>query len=208
MKVALYGRISTSDKGQDVELQLRDLRSYAKARGWVVFDEFKDIGESGSKDRRPEFERLMKDARQRRIDGIVVWRLDRFGRSLKNLITTLDELRELNVAFISLHENLDFSTSTGRLMFHLLAALSQFEKELLKERVMAGIQHARTKGIRIGRRPFFDITNLRTVTDMRDRGMSIRDIAKALKVSKSLVHKTLKILRQETLEIKGSEIRK
>ena len=98
-KVGLYARVSTTDKGQDPELQLKDLREYAHARGLKVFGEYVDIGESGSKDKRPELDRLMGDARKRRLDIILVWRLDRLGRSLKHLILTLDELQSLGVGF-------------------------------------------------------------------------------------------------------------
>jgi len=107
MRVGLYARTSTADKGQDPELQLKDLRAYAHARGWKVFGEYVDIGESGSKDKRPQLDRLMEDARKRRIDGISVWKLDRFGRSLKSLVTTLEELRSLGVQFASFTESLD-----------------------------------------------------------------------------------------------------
>ena len=118
-KVGLYGRVSTTDKGQDPELQLKDLRAYANARGWKVFGEYVDIGESGSKDKRPQLDRLMEDSRKRRIDGILVWKLDRFGRSLKALVNTLEELKGLGVQFVSYTENLDFSTPAGRAMANL-----------------------------------------------------------------------------------------
>ncbi len=144
-RVGIYVRVSTLDKGQDVELQLSDLRAYATARGWAT-KEYVDIGESGSKERRPSFDRMMDDARKRKIDVILVWRLDRFGRSLKHLILHLDEIKTIGVGFVSFKESLDFTTPTGRLMTHLLAAFAEFEKELIRERVRAGVAHARTKG--------------------------------------------------------------
>ena len=192
-KVGLYGRVSTTDKGQDPELQLRDLRTYANARGWKVFGEYVDKGESGAKDRRPELDRLMEDARKRRIDGILVWKLDRFGRSLKSLVTTLEELRALGIQFVSYTENLDFSTPAGRAMANLIGVFAEFERDLIRERVKAGIQNAKSKGIRVGRRPLIDERLLRTVRDRRDKGMSLRGISKELGVSKSLVHKSLQI---------------
>ena len=192
-KVGLYGRVSTTDKGQDPELQLRDLRTYANARGWKVFGEYVDKGESGAKDRRPQLDRLMEDARKRRIDGILVWKLDRFGRSLKSLVTTLEELRGLGVQFVSYTENLDFSTPAGRAMANLIGVFAEFERDLIRERVRAGIQNAKSKGIRVGRRPLIDKRLLGTVRDMKDRGMSIRGISRELGVSKSLVHKSLQI---------------
>ena len=192
-KVGLYGRVSTTDKGQDPELQLKDLRAYANARGWKVFGEYVDKGESGAKDRRPQLDRLMEDARKRRIDGILVWKLDRFGRSLKSLVTTLEELRALGIQFVSYTENLDFSTPAGRAMANLIGVFAEFERDLIRERVRAGIQNAKSKGIRVGRRPLIDEKLLRTVKDRRDKGMSIRGISKELGLSKSLVHKSLQI---------------
>jgi len=192
-KVGLYGRVSTTDKGQDPELQLRDLRAYAEARRWKVFGEHVDKGESGAKDRRPELGRLMEDARKRRIDGILVWKLDRFGRSLKSLVTTLEELRALGIQFVSYTENLDFSIPAGRAMANLIGVFAEFERDLIRERVRAGIQNAKNKGIRVGRRPLIDKKLLGTVRDMKGRGMSIRGISRELGVSKSLVHKSLQI---------------
>jgi DNA invertase Pin-like site-specific DNA recombinase len=198
-KVGIYARVSTADKGQDPEMQLKDLRQYANARGWKVFGEYVDIGESGSKDKRPQLDRLMEDARKRRIDGILVWKLDRFGRSLKALVNTLEELRGLGVQFVSYTENLDFSTPAGRAMANLIGVFAEFERDLIRERVKAGIQNAKSKGIRVGRRPLIDTRLLKTVADMRDKGMTIRVIARHLNISPSLVHKTLKNVKQKSL---------
>jgi len=192
-KVGLYARVSTLDKGQDTEIQLSDLRAYADARGWKVFKEYIDVGQSGSKEQRPAFNQLMEDARKRKIDIILVWRLDRFGRSLKHLIISLDDLKALGLGFVSFKESLDFTTATGRLMLHLLAAFAEFEKEIIRERVKAGVAHARAKGKRLGRCPKINEGLLRTMKDMRDKGISIRNISKELGVSKSLVHKSLQI---------------
>ena len=192
-KVGIYARVSTLDKGQDTEVQLSDLRTYADARGWKVFKEYVDAGQSGSKEQRPAFNQLMEDARKRKIDIILVWRLDRFGRSLKHLIVSLDELKTLGVGFVSFKESIDFTTATGRLMLHLLGAFAEFEKEIIRERVKAGVAHAKSKGKRLGRRPLLDERLLRTVRDRRDKGISIRNISKELGVSKSLVHKSLQI---------------
>ncbi len=192
-KVGIYARVSTLDKGQDTEVQLTDLRTFASARGWKVFKEYVDVGQSGSKEQRPAFNQLMEDARKRKIDIILVWRLDRFGRSLKHLIVSLDELKTLGLGFVSFKESIDFTTATGRLMLHLLGAFAEFEKEIIRERVKAGVAHARSKGKRLGRCPKINEKLLRTVRDRRDKGMSIRDISKELGVSKSLVHKSLQI---------------
>lgn len=205
MKFGLYARVSTTDKGQDPELQLKGLREYARAREWNVFNEYVDIGQSGSKDRRPDLDRLMEDARKRRIDGILVWKLDRFGRSLRSLVTILEELKDLGVQFVSYTENLDFSTPAGRAMVSLIGVFAEFERDLIRERVKAGLQNAKSKGVRLGRRPKLDVTLLRAVADMREKGMSLRQIAKAEGVSRGLVHKTTKILRQGTLYFQGSQ---
>jgi DNA invertase Pin-like site-specific DNA recombinase len=200
MKFGLYARISTADKGQDPELQLKALRTYAQARGWEIFDEYKDIGLSGSKDRRPGLDRLLNDANKRRIDGILVWKLDRFGRSLRSLVIALEELRTLGIQFVSYTENLDFSTPAGRAMANLIGVFAEFERDLIRERVKAGLQNAKAKGIRLGRASLIDVGLLTKVSDLRDKGMTIRAIAGHLNVSSGLVHKSLKILRQETLD--------
>jgi putative DNA-invertase from lambdoid prophage Rac len=189
MKAAIYARVSTLDKGQDTEVQLRDLRSYAQARGWVIAGEYVDKGQSGAKDRRPELDRLMKDVRKRKVDLILCWRLDRLGRSLKHLILTLDELQSVGVGFVSYNENLDLTTSTGRLMFQLLGAFAEFERNLIKERVKAGLANAKAKGAKLGRpSPEFDEDEL---IRLRKSGVTIRGIAERLNLRKSFVHKTL-----------------
>ena len=189
MKAAIYARVSTLDKGQDTEVQLRDLRSYAQARGWIIAGEYVDKGQSGAKDRRPELDRLMKDVRKRKVDLILCWRLDRLGRSLKHLILTLDELQSVGVGFVSYNENLDLTTSTGRLMFQLLGAFAEFERNLIKERVKAGLANAKAKGAKLGRpSPEFDEDEL---IRLRKSGVTIRGIAERLNLRKSFVHKTL-----------------
>jgi len=189
MKAAIYARVSTLDKGQDTEVQLRDLRSYAQARGWIIADEYVDKGQSGAKVRRPELDRMMKDVRKRKVDLILCWRLDRLGRSLKHLILTLDELQSVGVGFVSYNENLDLTTSTGRLMFQLLGAFAEFERNLVKERVKAGLANAKAKGAKLGRpSPKFNEDEL---IRLRKSGLTIRGIAERLNLTKSFVHKTL-----------------
>lgn len=201
MKTAIYARISTTDKGQDVDLQLNDLRVYAKARGWDICNEYIDRGQSGVKDRRPALDSLMEDCLKRKIDTIIVWRLDRFGRSLKHLINTLDELRHLNVSFVSYHENLDFTSSTGLLLFHLLGAFAEFERNLLRDRVKAGLANARTKGRALGR-PGKEVDPV-TVGQLKKTGITIREIAKELGISIGLVHKTLSKSSPQMTENQG-----
>ncbi len=151
MKVALYTRVSTSGKGQDTEVQARELREYATRRGWDVVQEYTDNGVSGAKENRPALDRLMLDARRRKFDGVLCWKLDRIGRSLKHLVNLLAELEALGVALVSFSDNLDLTTPQGRLMFQIIGAMAEFERSLTVERVRAGLAHARAKGKRLGR---------------------------------------------------------
>src|SRR5919197_1737152 len=141
---ALYARVSTLNV-QNPELQISELKEYAGRRGWPVVAEFIDCA-SGAKEPRPALKRLMIDARQRKFDAVLVWKIDRFGRSLKHLVNALAELEAVGVAFISLRDNLDLSTPSGRLMFQIIAAMSEFERALIQERVRAGLQNAKRKG--------------------------------------------------------------
>jgi len=150
-RVALYARVSTINHCQDPEMQLRELREFAVARGWQIVEEFVDRGVSGSKDRRPQLDRMMTAARSRKIDAMIVWKLDRFARSLKHLVTAIAEFESLGVQFVSLRDNLDLTTPSGRLMVHILGAMAEFEKSLIQERVCAGLRNARAKGKRLGR---------------------------------------------------------
>jgi DNA invertase Pin-like site-specific DNA recombinase len=189
MRTALYARVSTSDKGQDPEMQLRELREQCQRRGWTIIGEYVDVGVSGSKDSRPELNKLMADAKRRKLDAILVWKLDRFGRSLKHLVNSLAEFESLGIAFISLKESLDLTTPAGRLMFGIISAMAEFERDLIRERVKAGIANRRAKGLRVGRKPIvLDASRLAT---MRSDKKSIREIALTLGCSPSLVHKTL-----------------
>src|SRR5579864_5302648 len=149
-RVALYARVSTLNN-QDPEMQLAELREYAGLRGWQIVEEFTDQGVSGCKESRPALNRLMSDACRRKFDAILVWKIDRFGRSLKHLVNALAELASLGVAFISLRDQLDLSTPSGRLMFQIIGAMAEFERALIQERVRAGIRNARAKGRCLGR---------------------------------------------------------
>jgi DNA invertase Pin-like site-specific DNA recombinase len=140
-------------------LQTRELRDYCEHRGWTVIGEYVDVGISGTKERRPELDRLMADAHRRRFDAILVWKLDRFGRSLRHLVNTLAELEARGIAFISLRDNLDLSTPSGRLMFQIIGAMAEFERALIAERVKAGMRNARAKGHRIGRPSHVPLTD-------------------------------------------------
>ena len=145
MKAALYGRVSTNGKGQDVDLQLRDLRSYAQARGWKIFREYIDNGMSGRKEKRPALDQLMNDARKKRFDAVLVWRFDRFARSTKHLVTSLDEFNHLGIDFISFMENIDTSSPMGKAMFTITSAIAELEADLIRERVRAGLANAKQR---------------------------------------------------------------
>jgi len=189
MKIALYARVSTADKGQDPQMQLRELREYCERRNWTITSEYVDVGVSGSKDSRPELNKLMADAKQRRFDAVLVWKLDRFGRSLKHLVSALGEFVALGIAFVSLRDSFDLTTPAGRLMFNMVASFAEFERDLIRERVMAGIANRRAKGFRVGRKPVtIDSPRLQA---LRSEGQTIREIATTLGCSRSLVHKTL-----------------
>lgn len=191
MKVAIYARVSTKDKGQDTDLQVRELRAYAEQRGWNVVGEYVDKGISGSKDSRPQLDRLMLDAKQRKLDVVLCWKLDRFGRSLKHLVNALAELESVGVSFASLRDGFDLTTASGRLMFGVVAAMCEFERDLIRERVKAGIANAKAKGRAVGRRRSY--VDTAALAMMRSQGKTIRECADALGVSRSLVHKTLAI---------------
>jgi DNA invertase Pin-like site-specific DNA recombinase len=201
IRAALYARCSTHDKGQDPELQLVPLREYCQRRGFTVTGEYVDNGISGSKDHRPQLDRLHDAARKRQIDLIVVWKLDRFGRSLKQLVNALEELSSLGVGFISYQDNLDLTTPQGRLMFHIIGSMAEFERELIAERVRAGIENARRKGKRIGKKaiPPVDIAKIIHGHE-KAPSLSIRQLAGELGFKKSLVHKTLVNFRSGRLD--------
>ena len=183
MRVALYARVSTLGKQQDPELQLIELREFARHRGWEIVYEFTDKGISGTKDRRPQLDRLMNAARSRAFDVLLVWKLDRFARSLKHLVTAIAEFEALGIQFVSLRDNLDHTTSSGRLMFHVIGAMAEFERSLIQEGVKAGLRNARAKGKRLGR-PRVSIP-MAQVQRLRKERMSWGQIAKRTKLSKT-----------------------
>ena len=185
-RIGLYCRVSTSHS-QNPELQLRELREYAASRGWKIVQEYIDQGVSGSKDSRPALNRLMADAHQRKIDAVLVWKLDRFGRSLRHLVNAIAELEALGVAFVSLRDNLDLSTPSGRLMFQIIGAMAEFERSLIQERVKAGLRNAKAKGQRLGR-PRADVDE-GEVEALRASGASWRAVAEKLGVGVGTVHR-------------------
>ena len=181
MRVAIYARVSTTNHGQDVTMQTRELREYAERRGWTVAGEYVDAGVSGAKDRRPELDRMMADAHRRKFDVIAVWKFDRFARSVSHLLRALDTFRALGVEFVSLSESLDTATPAGRMVFTVLGAVAELERSLIAERVRAGLRNARAKGKRLGR-PRVDVDAAR-IARLRAQGRSWPQIAEALRCS-------------------------
>src|SRR6266403_5660042 len=190
MKVAIYVRCSTRDKGQDTEVQARELREYAERRGWTIVEEFSDYV-SGAKEFRPALDEMMKAAKRRKFDAVLCWKLDRVGRSLKHLVNLLAELEAVGVALVSFSDNLDLTTPQGRLMFQIIGAMAEFERSLTVERVRAGLAHARAKGKKLGRPAVaVDATKVRA---LRQAGKSFEQIGETLGVSAASVWRATKV---------------
>lgn len=183
-RVALYARVSTTGHGQDVGLQLDELRATARDRSWHVIEEFIDDGVSGSAESRPALDRLLKAVKAKKFDLLVIWKLDRLGRSLRHLLGLLDELGKAGTGFISLRDpGMDTTSPQGRLMFQLLGAFAEYERCLIQERVRAGVARARSQGKRCGRHRREIDLNLAHV--LMEQGHSIRRVSRMLQVPKS-----------------------
>lgn len=192
MRVAIYGRVSTSNHGQDIGLQTRELRQFCEARGWQLAGEYLDEGISGAKDSRPELNRLMADASRRRFDAIIVWKFDRFARSVSHLLRALETFNSLGIAFVSLSEQIDTTTPTGKMIFTVLGAVAELERSLIAERVRAGLRNARAKGKRLGR-PRVSVDAAR-IASLRGSGLSWPAIARELGVSVGKVYQSARSL--------------
>jgi DNA invertase Pin-like site-specific DNA recombinase len=196
-RVAIYARVSTTNHGQDVNLQTRELEQFATARGWHLVDSYLDIGISGSKDKRPELDRLMADAHKRRFDVVIVWKFDRFARSVSHLLRALENFNALGIAFVSLSEQMDTTTPAGRMVFTVLGAVAELERSLIVERVRAGLRNARAKGKTLGRpRKTVDAGR---ITALRAQGLSLRAIASELGVGLATPHRA-SVPRSKTRE--------
>jgi DNA invertase Pin-like site-specific DNA recombinase len=178
IRVALYARVSTSNHGQDVTLQTRELKEFIQFRGWQFAGEYVDLGISGSKVRRPELDRLMADAHRHQFDAVIVWKFDRFARSVSHLLRALETFQELGIDFVSLSESLDTSTPAGKMVFTVLGAVAELERSLIVERVKAGLRNARAKGKRLGRPRV--ILDAHRIAELRDAGRVWPRIAKEL----------------------------
>jgi putative DNA-invertase from lambdoid prophage Rac len=177
MRAAIYARCSTFD--QNVSMQLNDLRRLAKQRGFAVWKEYIDEGQSGGKTSRPALDEMLSDAQRGRFQVLLVWKLDRLGRSTSHLIRLLEDFKTWNVQLVSFGEGLDFTTTAGKLFYTLLGAFAEFEKDTIRERVRAGLRNARAKGIRLGRKPLrtFTPAEVRRLRQDRRKGMPFKKLA-------------------------------
>jgi DNA invertase Pin-like site-specific DNA recombinase len=167
-------------------MQTRELREYCDRRGWIVAGEYVDVGISGTKEKRPDLDRLMADAHRRRFDAVICWRFDRFARSISHLLRALETFKALGVEFVSLSESVDTSTPTGKMVFTVLGAVAELERSLIVERVKAGLRNARAKGKRLGRpRKILDTKRIAT---LRAQGVGWKRIAAELGVGVGTIH--------------------
>ena len=189
VRAALYARVSTKD--QDPQLQLEDLRRVAEQRGWRVAETYVDHGISGARASRPALDKMLGEAQAGRFDVVLVWKLDRLGRSIQHLLRTLDDLAGWGVQFVSARDaGIDTTTAQGRLMLHLLAAFAEFERELIRERVRAGVRRAQAAGTHCGRRKVE--IDLRPALAMLDQGHGLKTTAKSLGVAITTLRERLK----------------
>jgi DNA invertase Pin-like site-specific DNA recombinase len=187
--VGIYARVSTDR--QTVDMQIHELKEYVKRRGWDFHREFIDQGYSGSDTKRPAFQEMMNEAKKRKFDVLLVWKLDRLSRSMKDLVMVLNELGGLGIDFVSYDNNLDTSTPTGKLVFHVIGAVAEFEKDIIRERVKAGLENAKRKGKKLGR-PGVGDSVIEEAKVLRGEGKSFRTIGKQLGISEGAVRKGLK----------------
>ena len=196
-RAAIYARVSTRN-GQNPEMQLAELRAYCQRREWELAGEYVDQGISGAREQRPALDRLLADCRKRRVDALVVYRYDRFARSLRQLVNALEEFRVLGVDFNSLHEGVDTSTPNGRLVFGIFASIAEFERELIRERVRSGIAAARAKGKRLGRPK--TAVDAHRIAALRTQGLSWAKIADALGIGEGTVRRAALVSAKNLLE--------
>jgi len=192
MRAAIYARVSTTNHGQDVRLQTRELEQFAQARGWDIAGEYVDSGVSGTKDSRPELNRLIADAHKRRFDVVCVWRFDRFARSVSHLLRALEMFKALGIDFVSYSEQMDTSTPAGKMVFTVLGAVAELERSLIVERVRAGLRNARAKGKTLGRPRI--VVDAARISRLRASGLSWPKIAAELGVSVGTVYQAARSL--------------
>lgn len=188
MRAVIYARVSTHDQNT-IPMQVKKCQEYAKARNWIVSHVMKDIA-SGAK-QKPQRDDILKLARKREIDIVIVWKLDRWGRSTADVVSSLQELQELNVKFISITEALDFTTAMGRAMSGLLSVFAEFERELIRERVRAGLEQARSRGVRLGRPPLVQLKENEIKAHLK-KTKNISETARKFKVSRRSIGRIIK----------------
>lgn len=189
MKVAIYTRVSSSD--QSTEMQIRVLREYCQARGFTIYREYTDHGISGTKCSRPSLDELLNDTRKKLFDVVLVYRFDRFARSSKQLITSLEEFNHLGIDFISYQENIDTSSPLGKAIFTIVSAMAELERNIIVERIKTGLYNAKKNGKQLGRpKAQLDLNQARA---LKQEGYSIRSIAQKMNISKSTVAKYLSV---------------
>jgi len=179
-RIAIYARVSTTD--QSTDSQLLDLRRYVSERGWNIFKEYVDEGVSGTKDSRPALNELMNDAKKRKFDVVLVWRFDRFARSTTHLLLSLEQFRNLGVDFVSYQENIDTSSPLGAAIFTIISAVAQLERDIIRERVKAGLRRAKAQGKQLGRPRV--IVDAGRIAALRTEGWSWSMITAELDISK------------------------
>jgi DNA invertase Pin-like site-specific DNA recombinase len=203
-RAALYARVSTTGHGQDVGLQLDELRQVAAQRGWDIAGVYEDAGVSGTKTSRPGLDRMLADAQAGKLDIVAVWKLDRLGRSLQHVLATLDQLNAQGVAFVSLRDQgLDSTTPAGRLFTAMIAAFAAFERDLIQERVVAGIRRAQAAGKHCGR-PRKEV-DLRPAVALLREGRGLKDVARILKVPRATLRRRLEEAGQWPVDRGGGE---
>ncbi len=178
MRVAIYARVSTANNGQDPTMQTRELREYIDRRGWKLAGEYIDVGISGTKEKRPELDRLMADAHRRRFDCVVVWKFDRFARSVSHLLRALETFKAQGIEFVSFSEQMDTSTPAGKMVFTVLGAVAELERSLIVERVKAGLRNAKAKGKRLGRPK--RVVDARELAGLRAQGFGWKKISREM----------------------------
>jgi DNA invertase Pin-like site-specific DNA recombinase len=200
VKAALYARVSTHN-GQNPEMQLGELRAYCIRRNWEIAGEYVDLGISGSKEHRPGLDRLLAGCRKRSVDAVVVYRYDRFARSLRQLVNALEDFRALGIEFVSLHEGVDTSTPNGRLVFGIFASIAEFERELIRDRVRSGLAFAKARGKQLGRPRV--IVDSDRIADLRRTGASWKTIGDVLGVGEGTVRRATQRPAKNPSEVAG-----
>ncbi len=193
MKVISYSRVSTAHHEQKPEIQVNEIRRFCDGRDWRVDHEIVDHGFSGSTDNRPGYKELMRLVRSKEVDCVVVLKLDRLFRSLKHLVSALEEFESLGVQFVAIRDNVDYSTPSGRLFVQILGSLGEFERSLLRERTLMGLEHARKQGKTFGRPR---VHNEAKIIQLHDRGMTYRQIQSTLKIPMGSIARAIKSARK------------